>query len=190
MQTASKKPNAKVTSTKSKAKKKSSEDQGKELKILKEVEELFQSYLRKKGHRSTPERLKVLQEIYTSSEHLDADQIFLNLKQKGANISRATVYNTLDLLVECNLVSQNSFGHKHLHYERSYGYKTHHHIICEKCGRVLEFTSPEIDEELRQICEFYGFKLRRNNLQLFGECLQNDCEHHENRASTNMPKSK
>ncbi|ACF14480.1 ferric uptake regulator, Fur family [Chloroherpeton thalassium ATCC 35110] len=188
MQTASKNTNTKISSNQGKPKKKSTDAEGKELKILQEVEDIFQNYLRKKGHRSTPERLKVLQEIYTSSEHLDADQIFLNLKQKGANISRATVYNTLDLLVECSLVSQNSFGHKHLHYERSYGYKTHHHIICEKCGRVLEFTSPEIDEELRQICEFHGFKLKRNNLQLFGECIYDECDHLEKRKSEDTPK--
>lgn len=145
-------------------------------KILKVVEDIFQTYLRKKGHRSTPERLKVLREIYSSPDHLDADEIFMNLKLKKANVSRATVYNTLEILVECNLVSQNSFGHKHLHYERSYGYKKHHHIICEKCGRVVEFTSPKIDQELSGICKKHGFKLKRNVLQLFGECIDDSCE--------------
>ncbi|NTV46084.1 MAG: transcriptional repressor [Chlorobiales bacterium] len=118
----------------------------------------------------------VLREIYESPDHHDADEIFLNLKQKGHDVSRATVYNTLDLLVECNLVEQNSFGHKHLHYERSYGYRPHHHIVCEKCGHVFEFQSPEIDQELLKICEEQGFKLKRNNLQLFGECIQENCD--------------
>lgn len=158
----------------------------KEKKILKEVEEIFQNYLRKKGHRSTPERLKVLREIYSSSKHLDADEIFMMLKQKHANVSRATVYNTLDILVECNLVSPNSFGHKHLHYERSYGYQKHHHIICEKCGRVLEFTSPRIDEELAGICKKHGFKLKRNVLQLFGECIDEDCDHIDDQNNENL----
>lgn len=144
--------------------------------IINTVERLFQNYLRKKGHRCTPERMLVLREIYVSPEHLDADQIFLNLKQKGHDVSRATVYNTLDLLVECNLVEQNSFGHKHLHYERSYGYRPHHHIVCEKCGHVFEFQSPEIDEELRKLCEGNGFKLKRNSLQLFGECVHENCD--------------
>lgn len=144
--------------------------------IIDTVERLFQNYLRKKGHRCTPERMLVLREIYESPDHHDADEIFLSLKQKGHDVSRATVYNTLDLLVECNLVEQNSFGHKHLHYERSYGYRPHHHIVCEKCGHVFEFQSPEIDEELRKICEEQGFKLKRNSLQLFGECIQENCD--------------
>jgi Fur family ferric uptake transcriptional regulator len=113
---------------------------------------------------------------------MDADEIFLALKQKNANVSRATVYNTLDILVECNLVSPNSFGHKHLHYERSYGYQEHHHIICEKCGRLLEFTSPKIDDELSEICQKNGFKLKRNVLQLFGECLDDDCDEKEDNS--------
>jgi Fur family ferric uptake transcriptional regulator len=162
-----------------KLQKKSKKQSEKEKKILKDVEVIFQNYLRKKGHRSTPERLKVLREIYSSPEHMDADEIFMALKQKNANVSRATVYNTLDILVECNLVSPNSFGHKHLHYERSYGYKEHHHIICEKCGRLLEFTSPKIDDELSEICQKNGFKLKRNVLQLFGECMDETCEEKE-----------
>ncbi|MCS6989551.1 MAG: transcriptional repressor [Chloroherpetonaceae bacterium] len=140
------------------------------------VEEIFAEFLKKKGYRSTPERALVLKEIYSSPGHFDADEIFIRMKQKGSNVSRATVYNTLELLVECNLVSQNSFGHKHLHYERIYGYEHHDHIICEDCGKVFEFTCDTIENEQESICQKMGFEIERHTLQIFARCVKPNCE--------------
>jgi Fur family ferric uptake transcriptional regulator len=140
------------------------------------VDEIFGEFLKKKGYRSTPERAMVLQEIYSSAGHFDADEIFIRMKQKGSNISRATVYNTLELLVECNLVSQNSFGHKHLHYERIYGYDHHDHIVCEDCGKVFEFTNPKIEEQQSAVCKQMGFEIERHTLQIFAKCIKPNCE--------------
>ncbi len=144
------------------------------------VEEIFAEFLKKKGYRSTPERAMVLNEIYASAGHFDADEIFIRMKQKGSNISRATVYNTLELLVECNLVSQNSFGHKHLHYERIYGYEHHDHIVCEDCGKVFEFANPKIEEQQQAVCAKMGFEIERHTLQIFARCTKPNCE---NKAS-------
>lgn len=146
-------------------------------KAMLTVEEIFAEFLKKKGYRSTPERAMVLKEIYSSPGHFDADEIFIRMKQKGSNISRATVYNTLELLVECNLVSQNSFGHKHLHYERIYGYEHHDHIICEDCGKVFEFTCDKIEDEQESICQKMGFEIERHTLQIFARCAKPNCEH-------------
>lgn len=153
---------------------------GKREKTLLTVEEIFTAFLRKKGYRSTPERAMVLNEIYASAGHFDADEIFIRMKQKGSNISRATVYNTLELLVECNLVSQNSFGHKHLHYERIYGYEHHDHIVCEDCGKVFEFTNPKIEEQQQAVCTKMGFEIERHTLQIFARCTKPNCD---NKAS-------
>jgi Fur family ferric uptake transcriptional regulator len=152
------------------------EAQGKSEKKMSTVEEIFAEFLKKKGYRSTPERAMVLSEIYASAGHFDADEIFIRMKQKGSNISRATVYNTLELLVECNLVSQNSFGHKHLHYERIYGYEHHDHIICEDCGKVFEFTNPKIEEQQQAVCAKMGFEIERHTLQIFARCTKPNCE--------------
>lgn len=154
---------------------------GKSRKNMLSVEEIFTEFLKKKGYRSTPERAMVLSEIYASAGHFDADEIFIRIKQKGSNISRATVYNTLELLVECNLVSQNSFGHKHLHYERIYGYEHHDHIICEDCGKVFEFTNPKIEEQQQAVCTNMGFEIERHTLQIFARCIKPNCD---NKASS------
>ncbi|MCS7012406.1 MAG: transcriptional repressor [Chloroherpetonaceae bacterium] len=141
-----------------------------------QVEEIFREFLRKKGYRVTPERSAILREIYADPGHFDADELFIKLKQKKYAISRATVYNTLDLLVECNLVSQNSFGHKHLHYERTYGYEHHDHIICNQCGEVFEFTCPQIEAQQEAVCRQFGFEIKQHTLQIFADCTKPDCE--------------
>ncbi len=145
--------------------------------LTKTAEQIFREFLRKKGYRATPERDAVLREIYSDAGHFDADELFIRLKQKKYAISRATVYNTLELLVECNLVSQNSFGHKHLHYERTYGYEHHDHIVCNQCGEVFEFTNPQIEEQQQAVCRNLGFEIRQHTLQIFADCTKPDCEH-------------
>jgi Fur family transcriptional regulator, ferric uptake regulator len=140
------------------------------------VVEIFNEFLRKKGYRVTPERTVILREIYASDDHFDADELFIKLKQKGGRVSRATVYNTLELLVDCNLVSQNSFGHKHLHYERSYGYEHHDHIICDDCGKVYEFSNATIENEQKKVCADRHFDIDRHTLQIFARCTKPNCE--------------
>lgn len=144
--------------------------------LVKSVEEIFREFLRKKGYRATPERDAVLREIYSDAGHFDADELFIRLKQKKYAISRATVYNTLELLVECNLVSQNSFGHKHLHYERTYGFEHHDHIVCNQCGEVFEFTNAQIEEQQQAVCRSLGFEIKQHTLQIFADCTKPDCE--------------
>jgi Fur family ferric uptake transcriptional regulator len=155
--------------------------------ITEAAERIFREFLRKKGYRATPERDAVLREIYSDAGHFDADELFIRLKQKKYAISRATVYNTLELLVECNLVSQNSFGHKHLHYERTYGYEHHDHIVCNQCGEVFEFTNPQIEEQQQAVCRNLGFEIRQHTLQIFADCTKPDCEYKKRMGMITKP---
>ena len=134
------------------------------------VENLFKSFMKEEGLRCTQERLSVLREIYGSSTHLDADELFVRLREKGVAISRATVYHTLDLLFRYNLVTKIDLGHKHTHYEKSWGVANHLHIICLKCGKVSEATSSELGGMMEKLCAENGYSLGSFSLQLFGEC--------------------
>ncbi len=163
--------------------------QAPDVKERESVEHIFREFLKKKGYRATPERDIVLREIYSAAGHFDADELFIKLKQKNHNISRATVYNTLDLLVECNLVSQNSFGHKHLHYERVYGYDHHDHIVCNQCGEVFEFSNPKIEEQQDAVCKSMGFDIRQHTLQIFADCVKTDCDYKKRQAEQSRTKS-
>jgi len=145
-----------------------------------QAEKIFKASMKEEGYRCTQERLTVLREIYDSSSHLDADEIFVRLKKKGVSISRATVYHTLDLLFKFHLVNKIDLGHKHTHYEKSYGVGNHLHIICEQCDRVVEVHSEELNTLLDRLCETNGFTLGSFSLQVFAKCQdegnENKCE--------------
>jgi Fur family transcriptional regulator, ferric uptake regulator len=134
------------------------------------VKEIFRTYLKEKNQRQTPERFMVLEEIYRSDGHFDADDIFFNMKKSGTRVSRATVYNTLDLLIECGLVQRQQFGKNQYYYERSYAYQQHDHMICKECGVVIEFCDPRILEIQNMMEKLYNFKVDGHSLHLFGTC--------------------
>ncbi|MCS6935231.1 MAG: transcriptional repressor [Chitinophagales bacterium] len=138
---------------------------------LDEVKNIFSAYLEQKQLRKTNERFTILEEIYARNDHFDAESLYEYLvKKKKYNVSRATVYNTLDLLVSCDLVKKHQFGKNQAQYEKSYGYKQHDHIICVDCKKVVEFCDPRIQQIKTMMGEILNFKITHHSLNLYGVC--------------------
>lgn len=135
-----------------------------------EVKNIFSAYLEKKALRKTNERFSILEEIYSRTDHFDAEALFHDLKKKRLNVSRATVYNTLDLLVHCDLIRRHQFGKNLAQYEKSYGYKQHDHIICVDCKKVVEFCDPRIQQIKSMMGELLNFKITHHSLNMYGIC--------------------
>jgi Fur family transcriptional regulator, ferric uptake regulator len=129
-------------------------------------------YLKEKKLRPTRERFLLLEQIMLTNGHFDADQLFASLAHKGLKASRATVYNTLELLVECGLISRYRFGENHSRYEKAFGRPRHDHLICLECGDIIEFVSEKLDRIQREVCEEKRFRQRNSTLQIFGTCAK------------------
>ena len=149
---------------------------------LDEVHRVFGDYLKTGGQRRTPERFAVLDELYATAGHHDADELYLRLKEKGVRVSRATVYNTLELLLDCDLVVKHQFGRAQAKYERAYAYWQHDHLICLDCEEVLEFCDPRIQTVKDTVADIYGFDITQHALHLHGHCRRENCP---NRAARN-----
>jgi Fur family ferric uptake transcriptional regulator len=139
---------------------------------LPDEQQRFESFLRARQLKLTGERQELLAEVFAQAQHFDADQLHIMLKQKGKAISRATVYRTLDLLVQCGLVRKSSFGDQHAHYEAVKSDEHHDHLICINCHGIIEFFRPDLEKLQDAICTEHAFKPLHHSLQIFGLCRE------------------
>ncbi len=140
------------------------------MEVKEKVKEIFTRYMEQNSMRKTPERFAILDEIYSLNDHFDVDSLYTHLKNTKYSISRATVYNTLEHLLECLLITRHQFGKNLAKYEKSYAYKQHDHLICVDCEKVLEFCDPRIQQIQSMMGELLNFSVTHHSLNLFGKC--------------------
>jgi len=127
-----------------------------------------------KGLKFTSEREQILKEIFSRHDHFDAEALFQVFHDRGENISRATIYRTLPLLVESGLAQEAMRCGEKICYEHIYGHRLHGHMICMGCGKIIEFENDELEKIKKKVCEEHGFKPTEFRFGIKGYCK--DCQ--------------
>lgn len=147
----------------------------------KKAQEKFTKFLRKGKHRITPERFEVMEYALGYDGHFGADELYVEMKNQSSNVSRATIYNTLELLAQCEILAKRNFGDNKTRYESSFNRQNHDHLICTNCGEIKEFQDERIQEIVDEVAEKFGFEPTGYSFNIFGRCKNwQTCPHLQN----------
>lgn len=138
----------------------------------------FSEFLKQKGLRITPQRLKILHTFLQSDDHVSMEELFIKVRAEDKNIGQVTVYRTLKLLCEAGLASAVNFEEGMVRYEPR-GMHHHDHLVCENCGKKIEFVNESIEELQHRVCLTHDFIPTTHHMVLYGIC--SDCRKNNNK---------
>jgi len=147
---------------------------------IERAHEEFRRFLKKAENRITPERFEVLDAAIDYPGHFGADELYVQMKTSHSEISRATVYNTIELLAQCGLLAKRNFGENKTRYETNVGKRSHDHLICTNCGAIKEFSNPKIQKIVKNISNEIGFEASGYSFNIFGKCTNPNCGQKKN----------
>jgi len=138
--------------------------------VIRTAENVFREYLRDRGLKYTLERRELLEAVMRKDGHFEVEDLLLDLRQRGGRVAKATIYRTIPLLVSCGIVKQVQLSNKQTHYEHTYGQDPHDHMICRRCGRIVEFDSSDVARLRTLIAGRHDFYALSHRFAITGLC--------------------
>jgi Fur family ferric uptake transcriptional regulator len=132
--------------------------------------EVFRDYITRHGLKFTRQREVILKAFLESEGHVSAEELYRTVSAEEPSLGLATVYRTLNLLVECGLAQRRQFGEGQRRYEHVLDHEHHDHLICTRCGSISEFYSPEIEDLQEEVSREHKFRVFSHRLELYGLC--------------------
>ncbi len=141
--------------------------------IVKRVKKkIFRDYISQKGLKSTRQRDIILDAFLSSDRHMSIEELYLKLRGKYPNIGYATVYRTLKLFAESGIAREMQFGDGQTRYEHVNEGEHHDHLVCTRCGTILEFENETIEQLQVQVASSHDFLIQTHKLELYGLCAK------------------
>ena len=132
--------------------------------------EILKGYLRESNLRFTPQRQTILEVFLNTDGHVEVEDLFIEVQKIDSSVGIATVYRTMNLLVECGLARENVLGAGNKSFEKLYRQGHHDHLICLQCRMIVEFEHPLIEKYQLEICQTHGFTLNQHRMDIYGYC--------------------
>jgi Fur family ferric uptake transcriptional regulator len=138
---------------------------------IQRLRDRLQSYMLKKGLRSTAQRRLIVDKFFEVSSHMTIEDLLNEVRSHDKGIGYATVYRTLKLLAECGVASEHRFGDGLSRYELADDTSAHHdHLICTSCGKIEEFEEPRIEALQVEIAARHRFEVTSHKHEMYGTC--------------------
>lgn len=152
--------------------------------FVKEKEAAFAAFIQRKGLKTTRQRNTIISTFFRLRGHISVEELLTEVKKANSRIGYATVYRTLHLLVESNLVEERRFGDGLARYEGHSDVEHHDHMICLECGMISEFYNPRLEALQEKLAEENSFTIYRHRLELYGACQDKEaCDRRKNRKA-------
>ena len=133
-------------------------------------EQVLIEYLRQKDLKYTEQRRIILESFLKTETHFTVDDLYAKVKEVNQAIGYTTIYRTLKLFAECGLANEMKFKDGITRYEHRFGHEHHDHLICVRCGQLIEVVEPEIEELQEKLARKHNFKIEHHRMELYGTC--------------------